>query len=132
MKKLIRACAAALVLAVAEPARAAAPAPAAPAPAAGTAAAVVPPDDAGQDLYNARCAACHGRDGKAKTPIGVKLKTKDLTEGAISKELTPASIAKVVEEGTADKKMPAYQGRYSTEEMAALVKYLRAFNAKVY
>ncbi len=112
MKKLIRASAATLVLALAPgPARAA-------------------PDDVGQDVYNARCATCHGRDGKAKTPIGVKLKTADLTQGAVWKDLTDAVIIKVIDEGTADKAMPPYKGSFSAEETAALVKYLRGFQPK--
>ena len=91
---------------------------------------MIPPDDPGQDLYNARCAACHGQNGKAKTPIGVKLKTKDLTQGALWKELTDAAITKIIDDGTADKAMPSYQGRYSAEETAALLKYLRGFQPK--
>lgn len=96
----------------------------------GIAPAIAAEDDRGQDLYNARCATCHGRDGKAKTPIGVKLKTKDLTQAPAWKTLTDVAIAKAIEEGTPDKSMPAYKGRYSTEEAAALVKYLRGFQPK--
>ena len=126
--KNIRAFAATLVIAVAAgPARAAGPAAA---PAIAPAPAGIPPDDAGQDLYNARCATCHGRDGKGKTPVGLKLKTKDLTQGALWKDLTDALVTKVINEGTADKAMPSYQSRYSAEETAALVKYLRAFQPK--
>jgi len=87
-------------------------------------------DDVGQDLYNARCATCHGQDGKAKTPIGTRLKTKDLTQAPVWKELTDPAIAKVIDEGTADKAMPPYKGRYSAEETAALLKYLRGFQPK--
>lgn len=87
-------------------------------------------DDPGQDVYNARCATCHGRDGKAKTPIGVKLKTRDLTQAAVWKELTDAEITKLVDAGTADKVMPPYKGKFSAEEMAALLKYLRGFQPK--
>ena len=120
MKRFIFAVAATLAFAVAPLAFAAEPAP--------TAAPV--PDDLGQDVYNARCATCHGRDGKAKTPIGVKLKTRDLTEGAAWKARTDAAIAKVIDEGTADKAMPAYRGKFSAEETAALLKYLRGFQPK--
>ncbi len=88
------------------------------------------PDDLGQDVYNARCATCHGCDAKAKTPIGVKLKAKDLTVAAAWKGLTDAAIVKVIDEGTADKAMPAYQGKLTAEERAAVLKYLRAFEPK--
>ena len=129
MKSLIAALAAAALAA-------AAPAPAAPAPAAPAATAAAPappaPDDVGQDLYNARCAACHGRDGKGKTPIGVKLRARDLTAGARWKDLTNAAILKVIDEGTPDKGMPSYRGRYSASETAALVAYLLAFKPRVY
>ncbi len=125
--KNLRAFAATLIIAVAAGAARATERAAAPAPPAVPGPAAVPPDDVGQDLYNARCSTCHGRDGKAKTPIGLKLKTKDLTQAALWKDLTDAAITKVMNEGTADKAMPSYQGRYSAEETAALVKYLRAF-----
>ena len=126
MKRLIFRSAAMLAFAVAPLAFAAAPVPAAaPAPTA-----TPLPDDLGQDVYNARCATCHGRDGKAKTPIGVKLKTKDLTAGAVWKDLTDAAITKLIDTGTADKAMPPYKGKFSAEETAALLKYLRVFQPK--
>ncbi len=87
-------------------------------------------DDLGQDVYNGRCAACHGRDAKGKTPIGVKLKAKDLTDAVTWKGLTDAAIEKLIDEGTPDKAMPAYQGKLSADERAAVVKYLRVFQPK--
>ena len=87
-------------------------------------------DDLGQDTYNARCTSCHGRDGRAQTDIGKKLKTKDLTKAELWKGLTDAAVEKQIVNGTADKSMPAYKDKLSPEELAALVKYLRSFQPK--
>jgi cytochrome c oxidase cbb3-type subunit 3 len=87
-------------------------------------------DDVGQDTYNARCATCHGRDGKGKTEIGRKLKTKDLTEPALLKSLTDAQIEKLIRDGTPDKSMPPYQDKLTAGEVAAVMKYLRVFQPK--
>ena len=89
-------------------------------------------DDLGQDVYNLKCASCHGRNGKGKTDIGVKLKAKDLTQADVWKDLTDAAVENVIAKGTADKVMPAYKDKLSTEEMAALVKYLHSFQPKKY
>ena len=87
-------------------------------------------DDLGQDTYDAKCATCHGRDGRARTDIGIKLKTKDLTQPGLLKGLSDAQLEKQILGGTADKSMPAYQGKISTDELAALIKYLRSFQPK--
>lgn len=82
-------------------------------------------DDLGQDTFNERCASCHGRDGKARTDIGRKLKTKDLTDAQLWKDLTDERIRAQIIEGTPDGAMPPYKGKLSAEELAALVRYLR-------
>lgn len=87
-------------------------------------------DDLGQDVYNSRCASCHGRDGKARTDIGRKLKAKDLTQATTWQGLTDNAIEKQILAGTPDKSMPPYQGRLSAEELAAVIKYLHEFKPK--
>jgi mono/diheme cytochrome c family protein len=82
----------------------------------------------GKELFAKQCAACHGPDGKAQTPIARKLGVKDLTQSKLSE----AEIEKQITEGKRDEhgkeKMPSFKGKLSTDEiklLIAVVKELR-------
>ena len=79
----------------------------------------------GQDVFTEHCASCHGVDGKARTPAGKKFRVKDLTES----KLAESDIEKQIVSGTQDAKgnarMPAFKGKLSPEEIAALVAYVK-------
>ena len=87
-------------------------------------------DELGQDTFNNKCATCHGKDGKAKTEMGLKLKTRDLTQKDSWKTITDATIEKQVRNGTADQNMPAFAEKLSAEEIKAVIKYVRVFQPK--
>lgn len=55
----------------------------------------------GGKLYQARCAACHGLDGKAATPTAQALtpKPRDHTDGAYMNQLTHEHLVKVIKNG---------------------------------
>ena len=74
-------------------------------------------DDA-KPLFGARCAACHGPDGKGQTTMGKKLGAQDLTQV----KLSPAAAAKVIENGKG--KMTPFKGKLSPEQIDALAKYV--------
>ncbi|MCX6955798.1 MAG: c-type cytochrome, partial [Verrucomicrobia bacterium] len=75
----------------------------------------------------AHCAACHGADGRARTPAGKKLGAKDLSES----KFTDAEIETRILHGVKDKKgaerMPAFKERLRAEEVAALVAFVKTF-----
>ena len=75
----------------------------------------------GEELFAKHCALCHGKDGKAQTPIARKLGVKDLTQS----KLTEAEIKKQIVEGKRDEhgkeKMPAYKAKLSDDEIKSLV-----------
>jgi len=79
----------------------------------------------GQEVFETHCASCHGRDGKAKTPAGKKLKVKDLTQS----NTNDAEIEKQIANGTQDAKgsprMPEFKSKLSPDEIAALVEYVK-------
>ena len=81
----------------------------------------------GGAVFAAHCAPCHGLDGKARTPAGKKLGAKDLSES----KLADAEIEKTILAGVKDKKgadrMPAFKERLATEEVAALVVFVKTF-----
>lgn len=57
----------------------------------------------GSKLYQARCAPCHGADGKAATPTAQALnpKPRDHSDGAYMNALSHDHLAKVIKQGGA-------------------------------
>lgn len=81
-------------------------------------------------VFENHCAACHGMDGKARTPAGRKLGAKDLS---MSKRLD-GEIERQILEGVKDargaSKMPAFKEKLSAAEVALLVSYAKSFRAR--
>ena len=69
-------------------------------------------------IYKAKCAMCHGADGK-----GGKMGTKDFASPDIQK-LTDAQLAEAISKGKPPK-MPAYEGKLKDTEIKDLVAYIR-------
>jgi mono/diheme cytochrome c family protein len=79
----------------------------------------------GKALYSAKCAMCHGADGVAKS-MWAKTGVHNLNDAAWQKSKSDADITKVIVDGSADKKMPGYKDKMTAEEIAAIVKHVRA------
>ena len=77
-------------------------------------------DDAAA-TYKAKCAMCHGADGKASA-MGQKMGARDLTSGDAAKE-SDADWASITKKGK--NKMPAYDGKLSDDQITDLVKFIR-------
>jgi cytochrome c6 len=72
--------------------------------------------------YKAKCAMCHGADGKGDTPIGKKMGIHDFA----SPEVQKASDADLIATTTKGKnKMPAYGGKLSDAEIKDVIGYIR-------
>ena len=69
-------------------------------------------------IYNAKCTACHGKDGKG-TSTGKKMGAPSIA----SLKDGEAEIAAVIANGKG--KMTAYKGKLSPEEIDALAKYVK-------
>jgi len=78
--------------------------------------------DAGAD-YKAKCASCHGPDGKGDTAVGKSMKVKDLGSEDVQKQ-SDADLAGIIEKGK--KPMPGYEGKLTKDQIDGLVKYLRS------
>jgi mono/diheme cytochrome c family protein len=77
---------------------------------------------AGADIYKVKCMMCHAADGSGSSPAGKSM-------GAIpfsSPALVKASNADLIAATANGKgKMPAYKGKLTDPQIAAVVAYLR-------
>ncbi|HEY0142730.1 MAG TPA: cytochrome c [Thermoanaerobaculia bacterium] len=78
----------------------------------------------GAAIFKSKCAMCHGADGKGQTGMGRSMGLRDLGSAEVQKQ-TDVELAKITAEGKG--KMPAYKGKLSADEIAAVVKHLRTF-----
>lgn len=74
--------------------------------------------------YKAKCAACHGADGKGDTPTGKAMKVKDFTSEDVQK-MSDTELSDAITNGKA--KMPGYGKSLKPEQIKDLVAYIRAF-----
>lgn len=84
----------------------------------------------GAALYNKKCAACHGKDGKGDTKMGKKKGANDYTDPAVQKSFTDEEGVKAILQGVTEDgktKMKGYEGKISEAEAKALVEYIRSF-----
>lgn len=80
----------------------------------------------GVTLFKAKCAMCHGPDGAGKTPMGQKLKVRDLRSPEVQRQ-PDADLSQVIAQGKG--KMPA--GKTLTAgQIKLLVAYIRELGKK--
>jgi cytochrome c6 len=96
-------------------------------PAFGLAPATHAADDAAA-LFKAKCAACHGPDGSGGTPTGKAMGTPDLRSEDVQKQ-TDAQLIDSTTNGKG-KKMPAYKGKLTDDQIKQLVGYIRELGKK--
>jgi mono/diheme cytochrome c family protein len=81
----------------------------------------------GAALYKAKCAACHGPDGKGDTSMGKVLKVRDLGAADVQKE-SDADLTQIIEDGKG--KMPGYKGKLTDAQIKDLVAFIRTLKKK--
>ena len=77
------------------------------------------------ELYGKNCASCHGADGKGQTAMGKKFKLKDYTDAKVQAGFTDKEATAAILDGK--DKMKGFKGKITDADVAALVKYIRAF-----
>lgn len=83
-------------------------------------------DDAGKKIYDAKCAACHGKDAKGNAAMAKMFKVDASKLNLTSEEFAKKSdeeILKIISDGKG--KMPAYSKQIKAEERKAVLSYLR-------
>ncbi len=72
--------------------------------------------------YKAKCAMCHGADGKGDTPVGKKMGIRDLTSADVQK-MSDEELITVTTKGK--NKMPGYENKLSATQIKDIVAYIR-------
>jgi mono/diheme cytochrome c family protein len=75
-----------------------------------------------EDIYNHKCAVCHGKDGLGNTAKGKKVHVKDVRANLKDSE---AEMIKVVTNGKGDD-MDSYKKLYTPQQITGLVAYYRS------
>jgi mono/diheme cytochrome c family protein len=76
--------------------------------------------------YKAKCAGCHGADGRANTAAGKSLGAHDFASESVTK-MSDADLANIVAAGK--DKMPAYGNSLKDAQIKDLVTYIRQLSA---
>jgi len=83
-------------------------------------------DDAAP-TYKAKCAACHGADGKGDSPIGKKMGLRDFASPEVLK-MSDGELTTIIADGK--DKMPSYKKSLKPEQIKDLVGYVRSLGKK--
>jgi mono/diheme cytochrome c family protein len=82
-------------------------------------------------LWKAKCASCHGVDGRAKTETGEKLGIPDMASPAFQKKVSDTEMKNAILDGFKregkSEGMDAYRDKLTPEQVDALVGYVRTF-----
>src|SRR5215470_19181678 len=88
-------------------------------------------DAKAQRTWKAKCASCHGEDGKAETDQGKKMAMRDISTAAWQAEFTDEKIKAAINDGVKTEKdgkkktMDPYKDKLPPEQITALVGYIR-------
>jgi cytochrome c553 len=78
--------------------------------------------DAAAD-FKAKCASCHGTDGKGATTVGKAMKLRDLGSAEVQSQ-TDAQLLEIIAKGKG--KMPAYEKSLGEDKCKEQVAFIRA------
>ena len=78
----------------------------------------------GADIYQQNCASCHGADGRAKTPKGIRKGATDLTKSTISIR----NGIRVITNGR--EQMPDFKDNLSAAEINEVMNYISGFRKR--
>ena len=74
--------------------------------------------------YNAKCAKCHGRDGRGKTTQGKRAHARDMTDGNWQNDVTDERLFNSITNGRG--KMPSFKKSLNESQIDELVSYVRS------
>ena len=84
------------------------------------------PRRSAEDIYNHKCAVCHGKDGAGNTAMGKSVHIKSVHDTMKDSE---ADMVKAVTDGKGEY-MDAYGKQFTADQIKALVEYYRSLGQK--
>ncbi len=90
---------------------------------AGTETSVASPSDA-KTTFDAKCAKCHGKDGRAKGLISKAKGVRNLTDAKWQEDVSDERLFNSISNGRG--KMPSFKKQLSEADINALVAYVRS------
>ena len=81
----------------------------------------------GKKTFDAKCASCHGKEGKADTTMAKNMKIKAFESKEVQ-EQSKEALYKAIEDGKG--KMPAYKGKLNKDQINDLVDYIKSLAPK--
>lgn len=78
--------------------------------------------DSGGDIFKAKCAMCHGADGKGATAMGKTFNLRDLGSADVQGQ-SDADLTNTITNGKG--KMPKYDGKLTKDQINDVVKFIR-------
>jgi mono/diheme cytochrome c family protein len=86
-----------------------------------------PASSAGEEIYKAKCAACHGADASGNTPVGKRMKIRDLRSPEVQKQ-SDEDLKKIITTGKGS--MPGFGKSLDQAKIQDLVDYIRSIGQK--
>jgi mono/diheme cytochrome c family protein len=77
----------------------------------------------GEAIFKAKCALCHGSDGRGKTTLGEELKARNLTTPEVQKQ-KDAALKQVISNGQGN--MPPFEEQLSPAQIDQVLSYVRS------
>lgn len=82
-------------------------------------------------LWKAKCANCHGDDGKAETKTGKKHHIEDMSHPQWQVQWSDEKIRAMILNGSKDNpKMKPFKGKLSGAEIDGLIKHIRTLKSE--
>ncbi|HVT05083.1 MAG TPA: c-type cytochrome [Thermoanaerobaculia bacterium] len=78
----------------------------------------------GQEIFESRCAFCHGVSGAGDTSVGRSFPGANLADGTWAHGGTPAEISASVEKGVPGTPMEGYKGLLTPDEITRVRDYI--------
>jgi mono/diheme cytochrome c family protein len=76
-------------------------------------------------IFEAKCAKCHGKDGRAKTFRGKLMHARNFTEAQWQNDVTDERLFNSISNGRNN--MPSFKKKLSEAQIDSLVAYVRQF-----
>ena len=84
-------------------------------------------DNNAEAMFKAKCAVCHGPDGKGETATGKAMKVRSFADPEVVKR-SDAELGDAIAKGKG--KMPAYEKSLNAEQIKDLVAHIRTLAKK--